>query len=106
MAISTSALFVVDIQNDLASDPKTRIPHAERIRRAGDDILRAARGTTANPKPIIVFVQHEEAPENGPLIRGTQQWELVFNNDPENERELLMSKNQREIYLLAAMYKH
>ncbi|KAI1057234.1 hypothetical protein LB507_002144 [Fusarium sp. FIESC RH6] len=98
MAAPTSALFVVDIQNDLASDPYTRIQHAERICHAGTDILRAVRGLLAEPKPIIVFVQHEEAPEDGPLVRGTQQWELVFKNNPKNTRELLVSKNQRNTF--------
>ncbi|KAF9766311.1 hypothetical protein IL306_001302 [Fusarium sp. DS 682] len=98
MTTPMSALFVIDIQKDLASDAKTEIPHAERIRDAGEQILRVARGIPTNPKPIIVFVQHEESPESGPLVKGSKPWELVFKNDPNNARELLVSKNQRDTF--------
>ncbi|KAF5541457.1 KGD2-2-oxoglutarate dehydrogenase complex E2 component [Fusarium napiforme] len=93
-----SALFVIDIQKDLASDDKTEIPLAERIRNAGEQILEVARGIAADPKPIIVFVQHEESPESGPLVKGSKPWELVFENDLNNPRELLVSKNQRDTF--------
>ncbi|KLP04579.1 uncharacterized protein Y057_3901 [Fusarium fujikuroi] len=98
MSGPVSALFVIDIQKDLASDDKTEIPHAERIRDAGEQILEVARGIAADPKPIIVFVQHEESPESGPLVTGSKPWELVFENDPNNTRELLVSKNQRDTF--------
>ncbi|KAF4947000.1 hypothetical protein FSARC_14066 [Fusarium sarcochroum] len=98
MTIPSSALFVIDIQKDLVGDPKTQIPHAERIRRAGGDILRIARSISTDPKPLLVFVQHEEAPESGPLVRGTEPWQLCFENDPNNARELLVSKNQRDTF--------
>ncbi|KAG7416968.1 hypothetical protein LZL87_009386 [Fusarium oxysporum] len=98
MSVPVSALFVIDIQKDLASDDKTEIPHAERIRDAGEQILEVARGIAADPKPIIVFVQHEESPESGPLVKGSKPWELVFQNDPNNTRELLVSKNQRDTF--------
>jgi nicotinamidase-related amidase len=97
MSVPVSALFVIDIQKDLASDDKTEIPHAERIRDAGEQILEVARGIAADPKPIIVFVQHEESPESGPLVKGSKPWELVFGNDLDNPRELLVTKNQRDI---------
>ncbi|KAF5643572.1 2-oxoglutarate dehydrogenase E2 component (dihydrolipoamide succinyltransferase) [Fusarium sp. NRRL 25303] len=98
MSVPVSALFVIDIQKDLASDDKTEIPHAERIRDAGEQILEVARGIAADPKPIIVFVQHEESPESGPLVTGSKPWELVFENDPNSTRELLVSKNQRDTF--------
>ncbi|KAL3954598.1 hypothetical protein ACCO45_010161 [Purpureocillium lilacinum] len=43
-----TALFVVDIQNELAGDPQTEIPHAARIRAAGDKILSAARNLASS----------------------------------------------------------
>ncbi|KAF5682628.1 2-oxoglutarate dehydrogenase E2 component (dihydrolipoamide succinyltransferase) [Fusarium denticulatum] len=98
MSIPVSALFVIDIQKDLASDDKAEIPHAERIRDAGEQILEVARGIAADPKPIIVFVQHEESPESGPLVKGSKPWELVFENDLNNPRELLVSKIQRDTF--------
>ncbi|RBR10699.1 hypothetical protein FVER53590_12170 [Fusarium verticillioides] len=98
MSVPVSALFVIDIQKDLASDDKTEIPHAERIRDAGEQLLEVARGIAADPKPIIVFVQHEESPESGPLVKGSKPWELVLENDLNNPRELLVSKNQRDTF--------
>ncbi|KAJ4247719.1 hypothetical protein NW762_012927 [Fusarium torreyae] len=98
MTISNIALFVIDIQKDLACDPTTRIPHSERILGAGEDILRIVRNIATNPKPLLVFVQHEEEPESGPLVRGTEPWKLCFENDPNNAREVLVSKNQRDAF--------
>ncbi|KAM0193811.1 hypothetical protein ACHAPQ_010827 [Fusarium lateritium] len=98
MTTPRSALFVIDIQKDLASDPKTQIPHAERICRAGVDILSSVRAIETNPKPVIVFVQHEESPESGPLVKGSDPWKLVFENDPSEASERLVSKDQRDTF--------
>ncbi|KAF5553577.1 KGD2-2-oxoglutarate dehydrogenase complex E2 component [Fusarium mexicanum] len=98
MSVPVSALFVIDIQKDLASDDKAEVPHAERIRDAGEQILEVARGIAADPKPIILFVQHEESPESGSLVKGSKPWELVFENDPNNTRELLVSKVTRDTF--------
>lgn len=96
---TSTALFVIDIQNDLATDPQTRVPHAERIGTAGDKILATARailrGKTENPPTIIVFVQHEEAPESGSLVRDSEPWKLVFEPQ-EDGAEILVSKTTRE----------
>lgn len=98
-----SALFVVDIQRDLALDPKTSIPHAERIRTAGDKILVAARdiidsyrNTNQESPSIIVFVQHEEKPEQGTLVRDTEPWKLVFEPREGVKEEILVAKNMRK----------
>lgn len=94
-----TALFVIDIQNDLATDPETRVPHSERIRAAGEKILATARTILAaqDSKPattssIIVFVQHEEKPEDGPLVRDSEPWKLVFEPDRCAPRERLVHK--------------
>lgn len=99
MATAT-ALFVIDIQNDLATDPETRIPHAERILEAGVRILAAARATiaaaprasTGTAPTTIVFVQHEEKPTQGPLVRGSEPWKLVFEPDAAAPSERLVAK--------------
>ncbi|KAK4113237.1 Isochorismatase hydrolase [Canariomyces notabilis] len=98
--MATTALFIIDIQNDLATDPKTQIPYAERIREAGDKILSAARRIVdsqqdAQPSPVLVFVQHEEKPEDGPLIRGSDAWGLVFEPRADCRSEMLVHKNTR-----------
>lgn len=98
--MSRSALFVVDIQHELALDPKTRIPHAERICSAGEKILTSARGiidsyrVAGQQSPsIIAIVQHEEEPEGGTLVRGTEPWKLVFEPRDGVKEELLIAKN-------------
>ena len=87
-----TALFVIDIQNDLAASPKTRIPRWAEVRLAGTQLLSAARTAIAASKKeaeqkhhqdyaslsLIVHVQHEEQPEDGPLQKGTEPWKLVF----------------------------
>ncbi|WAO87772.1 Isochorismatase domain-containing protein [Fusarium falciforme] len=101
MAPPNSALFVIDIQHDLAGDPKTEIPHAARIRDAGEVILSAARGisqTEGAQPPLIVFVQHEEAPEEGPLVKGSDPWKLVFEPQTNNSREILVPKTTRDTF--------
>lgn len=99
IGMSRSALFVIDIQKELAQDPQTEIPHAARIRSAGDKILSTAREivdsyrTSRKQSPsIIVFVQHEEIPDNGTLLRGAEPWKLVFNPRDNVEEELLVAK--------------
>lgn len=93
-----TALFVIDIQNDLATDPATQIPHAERVKAAGHQILSTARTVlgaqnegTATPG-MIVFVQHEEEPASGPLVPGSEPWKLVFEPRADVQEERLVSK--------------
>ena len=83
-----TALFVIDIQNEMAGEGfSTAIPHAERIRATGAEILNRARNAVdiahkenQSPPLELVFVQHEELPETeGELIRDTEPWKLVFN---------------------------
>lgn len=100
--MARSALFVIDIQRELAQDPKTRIPHAERVCSAAEQILSAARaivddyrGKDQQSPSIIVFVQHEEKPEDGTLIRDTEPWKLVFEPRGDVHEEILVSKTTR-----------
>lgn len=98
-----SALFVIDIQRELAHDPKTQIPHADRIRSAGEKILSAARDiidqyrTAQKQSPsVIVFVQHEEKPDQGTLVRDTEPWKLVFEPRDGVQEERLVAKTTRQ----------
>ncbi|KAK4119823.1 Isochorismatase hydrolase [Parathielavia appendiculata] len=100
-----AALFVIDIQNDLAIDPETCVPHAERVTAAGEFILKTARaymetetGSTKPPLASIVFVQHEEKPEDGPLVRGSEPWKLVFEPRAGESRERLIHKTTRDTF--------
>lgn len=71
-----SALFVIDIQRELAHNPTARIPHAEQACPAGEKILSVARGimdpysgSEDQQKQqfpwIIVIIRHEEKPKDG-----------------------------------------
>ncbi|KAK3367856.1 Isochorismatase-like protein [Podospora didyma] len=103
---TTTALFVIDIQHDLAVDPDIRVPHADRIRAAGAKILSTARaildahrpGASSPPPAFIVFVQHEEQPEQGPLVRDSAPWKLVFEPRTDAEEELLIHKTTRDTF--------
>lgn len=101
--MSRTALFVIDIQVDLALDSATEIPYAERIRNAGTAILNRARGLIDTARVLgeqppleIVFVQHEEDAKKGPLVRGSRPWQLVFNSQGGDDSEMLVSKDVRE----------
>ena len=101
--MARTALFVIDIQGELAQDATTEIPHAARIREAGTAILQRARQAIASasehgtrPDLEIVFVQHEEVAETGALVKGSMAWELVFRPQGDNRWERLVSKDVRE----------
>ncbi|KAL2179647.1 Isochorismatase-like protein [Thermothelomyces heterothallicus CBS 202.75] len=101
-----AALFVIDVQNDLATDPATRIPHASRINTSGEKIIAAARAAlqqaennnSSSRLETIVFVQHEEKPEDGTLVRGSDPWKLVFEPLPGDARERLVAKWTRDTF--------
>ncbi|PSR76777.1 Isochorismatase-like protein [Coniella lustricola] len=122
-----SALFVVDIQHELAESPATRIPHHARITRASTQILAAARRildayrapSSSSPQTttqtqiqqspsIIVFVQHEEQvpegsssssfSEQATLIRGSAAWQLTFPPREGVREELLVAKTTRNTF--------
>ncbi|KAI4923535.1 hypothetical protein J4E85_008574 [Alternaria conjuncta] len=100
-----TALFVIDIQVELAQNPPTEIPHADRIREAGTSILQRARQAidTAceqgrEPDLEIVFVQHEEVAEKGPLVKGSKAWELVFKPREGNSWERVVGKDVRDTF--------
>ncbi|KAL2146381.1 hypothetical protein VTI28DRAFT_4134 [Corynascus sepedonium] len=100
-----AALFVIDIQNDLATDPSSKIPHASRIRSSGEKIISAARtalqtqkNNTAFRLKSIIFVQHEEGPENGTLVRGSDPWKLVFEPIPGEATERVVPKWTRDTF--------
>lgn len=99
-----TALFVIDIQGELANDPATQIPYTDRVVQAGERILQSARralsDTTArnNHKApsLIAFVQHEET--DGTLLRDSEAWKLVFPPQPGVESEILVAKTTRDTF--------
>lgn len=99
---SKTALFIIDVQNALASTPATRVPHAERLTTVLQEILSTARSLPGpkNPThtPIIVFVQHSQPPKDGALVKGTEPWQLVFEPDQSNPNEMLVHKTTGLFY--------
>lgn len=104
---SPTALFVIDIQNDFFTNPELTIPDPKRIRTAGAAILKRARAKLDSAKsksgaaddetemPLrIIFVQHEEDEAEGPLVRGTEPWQLVF--EP-REGETIVGKTTKYV---------
>lgn len=95
------ALFVIDIQNELINDPETRIANPERIIKASEEILKIARSNldrsperTSRASPaLLVFVQHEESPSKGTLVRGSKPWELFFPPRENRDDEILVAKS-------------
>jgi nicotinamidase-related amidase len=99
-----TALFCIDIQNDLAKDPCTKIPRSQRIISAGSQILSAARhiisvakSTGSEPPLALYFIQHEEDASSGPLVRGSEPWKLVFEPLPGSD-ERLIAKRTRDTF--------
>ncbi|KAJ6779539.1 hypothetical protein PWT90_05163 [Aphanocladium album] len=99
-----TALFVIDIQNELAGDPQTEIPGAARIRAVGEQILAASRSladasSAEKPPALTVFVQHEEAPESGgTLVRDAEPWKLVFPPRDGAADEILVAKTTQNTF--------
>lgn len=74
-----TALFIIDVQQSLAADHKTHIPHATRLCSSINQILERVRKT--EDAPLLIFVQHEEPAESGNLVKDTEPWNLVFHPD-------------------------
>jgi nicotinamidase-related amidase len=97
---SRRALFVIDIQKELIADPDTRIPNPKRVINAAEEILKVSRSildsyeSSNSPSPwLIVFVQHEEFPPEGTMLRGSEPWELFFSPRANRQDEILVSKS-------------
>lgn len=94
-----TALFVIDIQNELAGNVETEIPSAARIRAVSEQILAASRGLPdgGSERALTVFVQHEEDPQSGgSLVKGAELWKLVFPPREGVADEILVSKTTRK----------
>lgn len=97
--MAPTALFVIDIQKFLLGHQKTEIPQAQRIFEAATSILSKARSSidasrekSQEPTLNIIIIQHEEGPESGSLVRGTEPWEVVFPPQEGDAAERLVSK--------------
>ncbi|KAK4199466.1 Isochorismatase-like protein [Triangularia verruculosa] len=108
MLATKSAILVVDIQNSLATDPQTKIPNATRVCEAGTRILEVARRIRdirvqkqGQPsESIIIFIQHHESPDEGPLVLGTEPWGLVFTprKELDGTEEFVVDKSVRNAF--------
>lgn len=89
-----ASLFVIDIQRTLVDQS----PHGKRVTDATTAILEKARTAIDEKTPgstlkEIVFVQHHDtSPEEGNLLIGSPEWELVFPPRDSHPSEFLVSK--------------
>ncbi|KAJ5979673.1 hypothetical protein N7481_006971 [Penicillium waksmanii] len=102
---SPRALFVVDIQNELIADPDTCIPNSKQVIKATEEILKVSRlildsyeGSNSPPPWLIVFVQHEEFPPEGTMLRGSKSWELFFPPRSNRQDEILVAKSTGDTF--------
>ncbi|KAM3490473.1 hypothetical protein MY3957_006212 [Beauveria namnaoensis] len=87
-----TALFVIDIQNELAGHPQTEVPGAARIRSAGSQILRISRA-------LADAAAHEESLESGgTLVRDAEPWKLVFPPREDAVDEILVAKTTQNTF--------
>lgn len=109
MSKPTTAFFVIDVQRDLAQDPKTAVPDASTICHTISSSIEHARATESIR---VIFVQHDDTEEGEALYPGTEGWKLVF--EPRGEQEWLyrktvgeycISKNPRIMFQGKLMYK-
>jgi len=111
------ALFVIDIQKGIATDPATRIPHADRVLANAEKLITAFRencidlprirqdpyADKSEPPPgVIIIVQHTDLqPGIGPFLqRDTEPWELVFQPRPKElgVTEFVIHKTTRDAF--------
>ncbi|KAF9700977.1 hypothetical protein EKO04_000016 [Ascochyta lentis] len=99
--MSRTALFTIDIQHSLTTPP-TSIPTAPRILHAATTLLSRTRHSIQTsrlqhlpPNLDLVIVQHEESPQTGCLVRGSQAWEVVFLHRESDGNEMLIAKRDR-----------
>jgi hypothetical protein len=97
--MAPTALFVIDIQKSMLGISETEVPHAQRLREAATSILSKARSSIDASRNAgeelaleIIVVQHEEDAGSGPLVRGTEAWEVVFPSRAGDTSERLVSK--------------
>jgi nicotinamidase-related amidase len=100
----SQALFVIDVQHELARDSAARVPHADRVCHNVDAVVTKARRYVDETKDsggasdlLIVVVQHTETPEEGTLVKGSKEWELVFPPRDDCQEEILVEKSTRYI---------
>ena len=100
---SRTALFVIDVQVDLAQKADSEVPDAEAIREALSNLIKGVRDyndtekTNAAQKVQLVFVQHNDLDPEDPLAKGKPTWELVFKPN-EHEGDWYISKDVRDTF--------
>ncbi|KAH8884367.1 Isochorismatase hydrolase [Thozetella sp. PMI_491] len=83
------ALFVIDLQHGLATNPSSRVARGDELKLAASSLLDTVRGSGDT---LVVVVQHEETPESGDLVRGTEPWKVEFEPRPDDDNEWLVAK--------------
>ena len=111
------ALFVIDMQKGIATDPATRIPDADRVLANAEKLITAFRENCIDlprirkdlytdesepPPGVIIIVQHTDLqPGIGPFLQqDTAPWELVFQPRPDElgVTEFVIHKTTRDAF--------
>lgn len=90
----------------MALDPETSVQHAAELNVAASTILSTVRRIIDEFRQkkelspfLIVFVQHEESPSQGSLVRDTEPWKLVYEPREDVDEEILVHKTHGELHL-------
>ncbi|MCO5565769.1 hypothetical protein L7F22_019444 [Adiantum nelumboides] len=97
-----TALFIIDVQVDLAEKADSEVPDAEAIREALNSLIKGVRDYNHNQsvtsqKVQLIFVQHNDRNPKDPLAKGKSTWELVFK-PKEEEGDWYISKDVRDTF--------
>lgn len=95
-----TALFIIDVQVDLADKADSEVPDAEAIREALNSLIKGVRDynqSVPSQKVQLIFVQHNDRDPKDPLAKGKFTWELVFKPKVE-EGDWYISKDVRDTF--------
>ncbi|MFF2091838.1 cysteine hydrolase family protein [Paenibacillus sp. NPDC058174] len=82
--MNRTALLVIDAQNDMLAEGNA-VYNARSVLDHMKQLLADARKSGTS----IYYIQHNEPPESGPLVRGTQPWQIHSELTPENDDALI-----------------
>ncbi|GGG75850.1 cysteine hydrolase family protein [Paenibacillus radicis (ex Gao et al. 2016)] len=82
--MESTVLLIVDAQNDMLAEGNS-VYNARTVLDNMKQLLAEAR---KNGAPIY-YIQHNEPPENGPLVKGTRPWEIHSELAPEKADSII-----------------
>lgn len=102
-SLHRSALFIIDVQVDIADQVDSEVPDASAIRETLDKLIKGVREhnhsrvSNDSEKVQLIFVQHNDRNPEDPLAKGKPTWELVFKPN-EHEGDWYVTKDVRDTF--------